>query len=146
MKLVTDKPGEYPVVWEWMNRKTRLPWGSDLRMIGLMRDDGTIAAAVGYNAWTLSSCWMHVAFDNPHCLNRTLLREAFEYPFVKCGLEAVYGLTPKGNDEALRMNDKLGYRRITETIDCVMFEMTADECRWLKEKEHGRQERRTSTT
>lgn len=146
MKLVTDHPGEYPVVWEWMNRKTRLPWSSDLRTVALMRDDGTIAAAVGYNAWTFSSCWMHVAFDSPHSMNKTIIREAFTYPFVKCGMDAVYGLTPKGNEEALRMNEKLGFRKIAETVDCVMFEMTADECRWLKEKEHGRQGISTSST
>jgi RimJ/RimL family protein N-acetyltransferase len=146
MKLVTDKPGEYPTVWEWMNRKTRLPWSTDLRTIGTMREDGTIAAAVGFNAWTFSGCWMHVAFDTPHAMNRKIIRAAFEYPFIQCGMEAVYGLTPKGNDEALRMNEKLGFRKIAETIDCVMFEMTADECRWLKEKEYGRQRISTSST
>ena len=146
MKLVTDQPGEYPTVWEWMNRKTRLPWSSDLRTIATMREDGTIAAAVGFNAWTFSGCWMHVAFDTPHAMNRKIIRAAFEYPFIQCGMEAVYGLTPKGNDEALRMNEKLGFRKIAETIDCVMFEMTADECRWLKEKEYGRQRISTSST
>ena len=146
MDLVTDKPGEYPTIWEWMNRKTRLPWSSDLRTIATMRADGSIAAAVGFNAWTFSSCWMHVAFDNPHAMNRKIIRAAFDYPFIQCGMEAVYGLTPKGNDEALRMNEKLGFRKIAETVDCVMFEMTADECRWLKEKEHGREIVSTSST
>jgi len=145
MKLVTDKPGEYPVVWEWMNKRTRLPWSSDLRTIASMRDDGTISGAVAFNAWTMSACWIHVAFDGPHGLNRQLWRAAFEYPFVKCGMEAIYGLTPKNLDEALRMNDKLGFRRIAETIDCVMFEMRYDECRWLKENAHGRQGKRTAS-
>lgn len=146
MELVTDKPGEYPVIWEWMNRKTRLNWSTDLRTIATMREDGTIGAAVGFNAWTFSSCWMHVAFDNPHAMSRKIIRAAFEYPFILCGMEAVYGLTPKDNEEALRMNEKLGFRKIAETIDCVMFEMTADECRWIKEKEHGRQGISTSST
>ncbi len=138
MQIVTDTPGEPPVLWQWMNKKTRLPWSSDLRMIGLMREDGTIAAAVGYNSWTENGCWMHVAFDTPHSLTRKLLRAAFEYPFVTCGKSAVYGLTPKSNEEALAFNDKIGWRQIVETVDCLMFEMTAQECRWIKEKEHGR--------
>ena len=146
MKLVTDQPGEYPVIWEWMNRKTRLPWSSDLRTIATMRADGSISAAVGFNAWTMSTCWMHVAFDGPHGMNRQIIRSAFEYPFIKCGMEAVYGLTPKTLEEALNMNDKLGFRRIAETVDCVMFEMKHDECRWLKEKEYGRQGISTSGT
>lgn len=138
MTLVTDQPGQYPLVWEWMNKRTRLPWSSDVRTIGCMRDDGTISCAVAYNAWTMSSCWMHVAFDGPHSLSRKLWRAAFEYPFIKCGMEAVYGLTPKNLDDALHMNEKLGFRRIAETVDCVMFEMRHDECRWIKENAHGR--------
>lgn len=145
MKLVTDKSGERPVVWEWMHRRTRLPWSSDLRCIAAMRDDGSIACAVGYNAWTMSSCWLHVAFDNEHSLTRGLWRVAFSYPFVDCGMEAVYGLTPKALPEALGMNEKLGFRRIAETVDSVMYEMRADECRWLKGVEHGRQRQRTTS-
>ncbi len=56
MKLVTDQPDQYPVIWQWMNRRTRLPWSTDLRTIASMRDDGTIACAVGFNAWTHSAC------------------------------------------------------------------------------------------
>lgn len=144
MRLVTDQSEQYPVIWRWMNKHTRLPWSTDLRTIASMRDDGTIACAVGFNAWTHSSCWMHVAFDSPHSLTRQLWRAAFEYPFVTVGVEAVYGLTPKDLPDALNMNEKLGFRRIAETVDCIMFEMQADECRWLKENAHGRQGKRTS--
>lgn len=143
MRFVTDQPGQSPVVWQWLNKRTNLPWGSDLRCIGLMREDGTIAAAVGFNAWTEKSCWMHVAFDTPHSLTRALLRAAFEYPLVQCGKEAVYGLTPKHISEAVTMNRKLGFREIAETVDCIMFEMKADECRWIKEKSHGRESKHT---
>lgn len=146
MKLVTDQPDQYPVIWQWMNRHTRLPWSTDLRTIAAMREDGSIACAVGFNAWTMSSCWMHVAFDGPHGLTRSLWRAAFEYPFIKCGMDAVYGLTPKHLDEAVRMNEKLGFRKIAETVDCVMFEMRHDECRWIKENAHGRQRISTSST
>jgi hypothetical protein len=138
MKLVTDQPGQPPVIWQWMHHKVNLPWSSDLRTVASMRDDGTIAGAVAYNAWTENACWMHVAFDGPHGLSKNLWRAAFEYPFVHCGKDAVYGLTPKHLGDALKMNEKLGFKRIAETIDCVMFEMKAEDCRWIKEKEHGR--------
>lgn len=139
MKIVTDKPGEPPLLWQWMNSKTRLPWSSDLRVIGLMRDDGTIAATVAYNSWTENACWMHVAFDTPHSMTRNLLRAAWAYPFTTCGKSAVYGLTPKDNTEALAFNKRMGWRQIAETVDCFMFEMLHEECRWIKEKEHGRE-------
>lgn len=137
MKLVTDKPGEPPVVWQWMHRRTKVPWSSDLRTIGVMRGDGTIAAAVGFNGWQDQSCWMHVAFDTAHSLTRDLLRAAFQYPFVLSGKAAVYALIDQSNDECLRLVRKLGYREIVKTIDCVMFEMRHDECRWLKEEKNG---------
>lgn len=138
MKLTTDLFGEPPVIWEWMNRRTGLPMSQDLRCIAVMRDDGTIASAVGYNCWTEQACWMHMAFDNEHSLTRSMLRAAFEYPFIECGRGAVYGLTPKHLTEAVAINRKFGFRQIAETIDCVMFEMRPDECRWLKGGKNGR--------
>jgi len=138
-QLVTDKKGEQPIVWEWLHKRTNVPWSTDVRCIGSMRDDGTIACAVAYNAWTAHACWMHVAFDGPHSLDRAFWRAAFDYPFCTVGLEAVYGLTPKGNDEANAINPRLGFRKIAETVDCVMYEMRHNECRWLKGVKHGRQ-------
>ena len=133
MRLVTDKPGEHPVIWEWMRRRVGLPWSSDLRTIGVMRDDGTIAAAVGFNSWTHESCWMHVAFDGPHSMTRDLIRAAFKYPFKDCGKAAIYALPYADNDEAMRFIPKMGFKELARTVDCVMFEMKAEDCRWIKE-------------
>jgi len=138
MKLVTDQPGQPPILWDWMTKLNKVPWSSDLRTIGLMREDGTIAAAVGFNGWQTHSCFMHVAFATAHSMTRDLLKAAFDYPFVQCGKDAVYALIGKENDECLRLVRKLGYRETTQTVDCVMFEMLAQDCRWLKEQEHGK--------
>ena len=138
MQLVTDKPGEPPVLWQWMSKRNKMPWSSDLRTIGLMRSDGTVAAAVGFNGWQTDSCFMHVAFDTAHSMTRDLLRAVFSFPFKECGKAAVYALIGKENDECLRLVRKLGYREIHQTVDCVMFEMLSAECRWIKEREHGK--------
>jgi hypothetical protein len=132
-QLVTDKPGERPVVWEWLSRRTNLPWSSDLRVIGVAREDGSLAAAVGFNAWTPKACWMHVAFDTPHSLSRKLLQAAFSYPFLEHGAEAVYGLTPRNLEAAVRLNKHLGMSPVYETVDCVLFELRREDCRYLKE-------------
>jgi|GEM_PF-2377125 len=138
MKLVTDHANQEPVVWNWLRKRTMLPWSTDLRCIGIMRDDGSLAAAVGFNGWSEHAVWMHVAFDSQHSLTRDLLREAFHYPMMMCGRDAVYGLTPKRFEDAIRLNEKLGFRRIAETCDGIIFEMTRDECRWLKGSSYGR--------
>lgn len=132
-QLVTDKPGERPVVWEWLSSRTNLPWSSDLRVIGVAREDGSLAAAVGFNAWTPKACWMHVAFDTPHSLSRKLLQAAFSYPFLEHGADAVYGLTPRNLEAAVRLNKHLGMSPVYETVDCVLFELRREDCRYLKE-------------
>lgn len=137
MRLVTDQAGHPPVVWSWLNKRTRLPWSSDLRCVGVMRQDGSLAAAVGFNGWQTASCFMHVAFDSPHSLTRALLRAAFDYPFMRNGKDAVYALIDQGNDECLRLVRKLGFREVCRTVDCVFLEMKADECRWIREVNHG---------
>ena len=139
MILATDKEGEEPVIWNWLRKRTMLPWSTDLRCIGIIRSDGEIAGAVGYTGWTEKAVWMHVALDSEHSLNRTLIRAAFGYPFIDTGREAVYGLTSKLNLEALNLNDKLGFKRIGETCDSIIFEMRHDDCRWIKGATHGRQ-------
>ena len=50
MQLVTDQPEQRPVIWEWLNKRINLPWSTDLRTMAVMRDDGTIACAVAFNA------------------------------------------------------------------------------------------------
>lgn len=120
-----------------MTRHNRLPWSSDLRVIGQMRPDGTVNAAVGFNGWQDNSVWMHVAFESPHSLTRQLLRAAFDYPFNQAGKEAVYAQISQDNEECLKLVKKLGYREIVRTVDCVMFEMKASECRWIKERQDG---------
>ena len=141
MRLVTDQQGQPPVIWSWMTERNHLPWSTSLRTIGLMRDDGSIAGAIGYDGWTPSACWMHIALDNEHCFSKSLLRAAFDYPFVKCDLDAVYGLTSKNLHKAIKFNEHIGFRRIAETVDCVIFEMKAKDCRWIKQEEcHGQEE------
>ena len=125
MQLVTDKANQRPVIWQWLNKRINLPWSTDLRTMAVMRKDSSIACAVAYNCWTQKTCWMHVAFDGPHGLKRSLWRAAFHYPFVTVGLDAVYGLTPKRFEEALRMNKRLGFCQIAETSDCFILETKA---------------------
>jgi RimJ/RimL family protein N-acetyltransferase len=133
MKLVTDKPGDPPVIWEWMTKQTQIPWSSDLRTIAAIRDDGEIAAAVAFGSWTVQSCFIHVAFDTPHSLTKGLLKATFQYPFESIGVKAIYGLTPKDLKKAIRFNKKIGFKQIAETVDCVLLEMRREDCRYLKE-------------
>jgi len=131
MKIVTDKQGEPPLVWQWLNKQTNLPWSTDLRVIGLMRDDFTFAAAIGYNGWVEDSCcFIHLAFDTPRSMTRELIREAFSYPFKT--VDVIYGMTPITKENILAFNRRMGFREIHRTNHFVLQEMRKEECRWLK--------------
>jgi hypothetical protein len=131
MQLVTDQTYDPPILWRWLHERNKVPWSSDLRLIGLMRSNASIAAAVGFNAWQDKSVWMHVAFDSPHCLTRNLLRAAFMYPFAKCGKDAAYALVSFDNLPCANFVRKLGFVELTKTIDSWVFEMRAAACRWI---------------
>jgi RimJ/RimL family protein N-acetyltransferase len=133
MRLVTDIAGEPPVIWEWMSKQTQIPWSSDLRTIGALRDDGTIAAAVAFNGWTPAACFIHVVLDSAHSLSKQFLRAVMSYPFDTVGVRAIYGLTPRDLDRAIRFNEKIGFKKIAETVDCVLLELRREACRFLKE-------------
>jgi hypothetical protein len=140
--IYTDKPGQHPVLYQFLFEHTNIPWSTDLRVIGTMRDGLAPTAVVGYNCWVGDGVFMHVAFENAHALTRELLREAFVYPFITCGKRVIYGLTPITNEVAIRFNRKIGLKEVYRTPDFVLFSMTRDECRWL----NGRQERSSSGT
>ena len=144
MKIVTDKEGEKPLVWQWLNQRTNLPWSTDLRTIGLLRDDFTFAAAVGYNSWVGDSCFIHMAFDTPRSMTRELIREAFSWPFEK--VSVIYGLTPITKEHVLAFNRRMGFRELHRTDHFVLQEMRVEDCRWIKESEHGRQRISTRST
>ena len=76
---------------------------------------------------------MHVAFDSAHSMTRNLIKAAFKYPFKDCGKAAVYALPYRDNEEALRFILRMGFKEIARTVDCVMYEMKAENCRWIKE-------------
>lgn len=109
-----------------------LPFSTDLVLIGLQRQDLSIAGVVAYNTWLEDSCFMHVAFGS-HAVSRQMLSEAFRYPFVTCGKSRVYGLTPITSERALRFSQRLGFRPVVDNEDFRLQVMTREECRWIND-------------
>jgi len=141
--IVTDKEGDPPIVWNYLRLHAQVPWSTDLRVIGQLRSDLSLNAAVGYNGWCQDSCMMHVAFDSAHALTRELLREAFQFAFDTCSV--VYGLTPITNEPALRFNKKLGFVEKYRTDHWVVQEMRKEACRWIRDYNGKRRITSTST-
>jgi RimJ/RimL family protein N-acetyltransferase len=71
--------------------------------------------------------------DSAHSLSKQFLRAVMSYPFDTVGVRAIYGLTPRDLDRAIRFNKKIGFKEIAETVDCVLLELRREDCRFLKE-------------
>jgi hypothetical protein len=100
-----------------------------------------VAIAVGYNNFIGKTCCIHTVIQRPDLLTRKIIREAFEYPFIVCGLEALLGLVDSTNDDALRFDTKLGFKEVYRVPgggtdgDLIVMQMLRGECRWLR-KDH----------
>jgi L-amino acid N-acyltransferase YncA len=106
---------------------------------------GQIKGMVGYDCWTPNSVQISVALDSP-VVARSLLRRAFQYPFVECNRQMLWAVISSRNSEALKLDAHLGFvetHRIREGhspgIDLVLMEMRRADCRWLRpeEKHHA---------
>jgi RimJ/RimL family protein N-acetyltransferase len=60
-----------------------------------------------------------------------LLKASLSYAFESVGVKAIYGLTPKDFDRAIKFNKRVGFKQIGETVDCVLLEMRREDCRYL---------------
>lgn len=128
------------VLWSFLRDKIGIPWSTDF--IGLGRiQDGKLIAVVGYNNFTGTSCYMHMAGDHKRWVTKEFIREAFRYPFETLGLDMVFGVVPSGNIQALKMDRKLGFEEIVYIPGAHpdggihLLQMKREDCRWLRDKD-----------
>jgi len=97
-----------------------------------------VAVAVGYNGFIGRACCMHVVINRPEYFSRKILREAFEYPFLVAGCEAVIGLVDSVNQAAVDFDKRIGFVEVARIAhaglegDLVILRMLRSECRWLR--------------
>jgi hypothetical protein len=128
--IVTDLAGERPVVWEWLHQRTAIPWATDLRVIAWMSPaDGTITMATAFEGFFPGGCFMHTAADRP--LVRSYVQAVFGYGFDHCS--NLYGITPNKFPKAHALNTRLGFCKIANVGDAVLYGMHYSQCRWLKD-------------
>jgi hypothetical protein len=133
--------GCYPYEYGWIAERTGCEPGPSFKAIKAMDDTGRIHGMVGYSDWTANSVIMYSAIDNPAC-GRELIKFSFWYPFVQAKRNIALGMVRAKNTKAMRLNKHLGFReayRVKDGIDIgedlVIFEMRADECRWIDQSQ-----------
>jgi len=98
---------------------------------------GEIVGVVGYDNFTGTSCHMHMAGEG-RWISRDFLYAAFGYPFQHLGLAMVFGIVPSGNIRALRVDEKLGFKKLMYVPDAHpdggihILQLRREDCRWLR--------------
>jgi RimJ/RimL family protein N-acetyltransferase len=102
--------------------------------------DGELVAVVGYDNYTGTSIEMHVASKGDYWGTKSLLCAAFDYPFNVCNCKVVIGVISSGNEMALRLSRRLGFKTQTVIEDAHpdgalhIMVMRRKDCRWLPKK------------
>lgn len=105
--------------------------------IGRMKG-GKLVAGVLYQDHNGPNVFAHIAIERGG-LNRRFLSIIFDYPFNQLGARRITGVVPASNEAARKLDEHLGFE--PEAIlqdahpdgDLLIYKMTADKCRWLKE-------------
>lgn len=100
--------------------------------------DGKIVAGVLYESCNGVNVFAHIAVD-PGGINRKFLSVIFDYPFNQLGVKRITGVVASSNTAARKLDEHLGFE--LEAIltgahpegDLLIYKMTVDKCRWLKE-------------
>lgn len=105
--------------------------------IGRMKG-GKIVAGVLYQEYNGPNVCAHIAIEKGG-MNRRFLSIIFDYPFNQLGVKRITGYVAESNHAARKLDEHLGFE-LEATLkdahpegDLLIYKMTADKCRWLKE-------------
>lgn len=142
MRWVTTEHQD--ILGNWARDRMKYPgsWGQ-FTAIGLI-SESEILASVVYNDFYGTGCSIHIAaVPGRRWLTRSLLRAAFEYPFIQLGFQRLTGWVPAKNREALELDYHLGFqyegtaRHMLPDDDVTILGMLKSECRYIN---HGLQD------
>ena len=136
-------------VFNKMNDRTWSPVGRIA--FGRVKDE-QIQWGIVYERFTGMSVYAHIAIDNPASWTEESIRLCFHYPFIELGVYKILVDVSSGNKKSLKLAKGLGFQEesriegVYNDGDLVILSITLDQCKWLKETEHGRRKQRTTTT
>ncbi len=146
--MIVSSPVE--ALWGFVNERLGIPWSSDFRAIGSVKNS-CLGAVAGYNAFVGRTCVMHGAIDDPSAMSRTFVKAIFKYPFEDCKLTHMTAMVDSANLKSLDFVKRCGFREVhrfedagLEGRDMILFQLLRSECRFLRDK-HGQEERPAAT-
>ena len=131
--------GQDDVLIPWAAKRIGIAsFKPDATAIGQERN-GEIVAVVVFDGFSDVDCNIHIASDGSgRWLTRELLARAFAYPFIQLGYPRVTGLVPAGNNDALRFDEHLGFKRegyhrkaAPDGGDIISLGLLREDCRYI---------------
>lgn len=128
--------------FNWVQERTGCVLTVRARAIEARDNTGRIRGVVAYDCWTENAVQAHMAVDAPVVV-RSLVRAAFEYPFIEAGKEVMLGIIPALNVRSCNLARRLGFREAYRVVDgwavgvdLIIHELRRADCRWLARKDH----------
>lgn len=126
------------LVGPWVFSKIGKVWSPEGREVVGLVDGDIVLGGVVYEDYTGSSVCCHIAIAHPHVPLRKLLVAAARYAYNQLGVKKVIGMVPSNNEDALRMDFRLGFELeaivrdvFPDGSDMVILTMTREQCRFL---------------
>lgn len=125
------------ILGKWICKKTNAGFiAGEEQYIGLINEDGSIAAVTAFSDYNGASIRMHVAIEGK--LNREYIRYCYSYPFEQLKIKKLIGLVDSNNKEALRFDLHSGW--VQEAVikdaapkgDIIVLTMTRHQCRFIR--------------
>ncbi len=124
------------MLFEWLHKRICLARSEDFRAIGRVVD-GVLVGVVGFNGFNDRSVQLHMAGEGKRWISRKFISEVFNFAFVTCGCNVVFGIVPSGNVKALEIDLRLGFTEFAR-IDGAHSDgalhflmMRRENCRWI---------------
>lgn len=121
-----------------------MPTGfKDMSAIGVMDERGELVGGVVYHEFRGNDIQMSCAATSRRWLTAKFLRAIFAYPFVQLGCDRATSCVPARNAHTRRFCEGFGFkqegvmRRGFGGDDCVMYGLLKEECKFLKDTDHG---------
>ncbi|CAB4155364.1 RimL Acetyltransferases, including N-acetylases of ribosomal proteins [uncultured Caudovirales phage] len=102
-------------------------------------EDGNILGGVLFSQFTRNNCEVTCASSSPRFLNRNFMDVFFHYAFITAGKARVNAIVDVDNEKSKVLCRKIGFieegvlKRWYGDKDAVIFRMTREECRWIKD-------------
>jgi L-amino acid N-acyltransferase YncA len=126
--------------WSWFKERTHVIRCEDTQGICAYMD-GNLAAMAVFDSFTVDSCSVHLAIDNPMVLRHGFLEAIAYHAYIVCGRTRLFGLVPDNNKRALKLDKHIGFKEVariphavSENVGYIVMELHRRDCRFLPEE------------